>query len=135
MNQSAPADQQGHAEDAVYDPPPKLDAALSTVPLVDHTKTPAKIGYLTNYSFHIWYQIVIELLKRRGRQYGSEIVIRDAGLSVQNQISQARELSGEVDALILTPAATEGLEEILKAAAEAGIPVAVEANPVKGMAT
>ena len=37
--------------------------------------------------------------------------------------------------MILTPAATEGLEEILKMAQEAGKPVLVEANPVEGMAT
>ena len=41
----------------------------------------------------------------------------------------------EVDALILTPAATEGLEEILQMAEKAGKPVVVEANPVEGMAT
>jgi ABC-type sugar transport system substrate-binding protein len=132
MEQSATA---GHPEVTAYDPPPQLDAALAAVPLVEAEKTPKRIGYLTNYSFHIWYQIVIELLKRRGAQYGSEIVIRDANLSVQNQIDQARELVKEVDALILTPAATEGLEEILKIAADAGVPVAVEANPVEGMAT
>ena len=135
MNQSAPAEPQAHPETAVYNPPPKLDAALAAVPLVDAAKVPAKIGYLTNYSFHIWYQIVIELLKRRGMQYGAEIFIRDADLSVQNQIEQARQLTKKVDALILTPAATEGLEEILKMAAEAGVPVAVEANPVVGMST
>ena len=135
MNQSAPAEEQNHPEVTVYNPPPQLDAALAAVPLVGAEKVPAKIGYLTNYSFHIWYQIVIELLKRRGAQYGSEIVILDANLSVANQIEQARELVKEVDALILTPAATEGLEEILKIAAEADVPVVVEANPVEGMAT
>src|SRR6478672_4935662 len=114
MNQSAPAEEQNHPEVTAYNPPPQLDAALVAVPLVGAEKVPAKIGYLTNYSFHIWYQIVIELLKRRGKQYGSEIVIRDANLSVANQIEQARHLVKEVDALILTPAATEGLEEILK---------------------
>jgi len=135
MNQSAPAEEQNHPEVTAYNPPPQLDAALAAVPLVGAEKVPAKIGYLTNYSFHIWYQIVIELLKRRGAQYGSEIVILDANLSVANQIEQARELVKEVDALILTPAATEGLEEILKIAAEADVPVVVEANPVEGMAT
>jgi ribose transport system substrate-binding protein len=135
MNQSAPAEEQSHPEVTAYNPPPQLDAALAAVPLVGAEKVPAKIGYLTNYSFHIWYQIVIELLKRRGAQYGSEIVILDANLSVANQIEQARELVKEVDALILTPAATEGLEEILKIAAEADVPVVVEANPVEGMAT
>jgi len=126
---------ESHPEVTEYNPPPRLDEAIRAVPLVEAERVPKKIGYLTNYSFHIWYQIVIEILKRRGAQYGAEIVIRDADLSVENQISQARELLAETDALILTPAATEGLEEILKMAEEAGKPVAVEANPVEGMAT
>ena len=134
MEQTAATETQ-HPETAAYNPPPQLDAALAEIPLVEAAKKPAKIGYLTNYSFHIWYQIVIEILKRRGAQYGAEIVIKDANLSVENQISQAREMLPQVDALILTPAATEGLEEILKIAKEAGKPVAVEANPVNGMAT
>ncbi len=126
---------QNHPETTAYNPPPKLDEAIFAVPLVKAGKTPKKIGYLTNYSFHIWYQIIIEILKRRGAQYGAEIVVVDADLSVENQIRQAREMLKEVDALILTPAATEGLEEILKMALEAGKPVVVEANPIEGMAT
>ncbi len=124
-----------HPPAAEYKPPPRLDDAIRAVPLVGAERTPKKIGYLTNYSFHIWYQIVIEVLSRRAAQYGAEIVVRDAGLSVPNQIEQARELLASTDALILTPAATEGLEEILRLAAEAGKPVAIEANPVEGMAT
>lgn len=126
---------ENHPEVTAYNPPPRLDEAIKAVLLVEAAKTPKKIGYLTNYSFHIWYQIIIEILKRRGAQYGAEIVIKDANLSVENQINQAREMLGEVDALILTPAATEGLEEILKMAEKAGKPVVVEANPVEGMAT
>lgn len=132
MNESANTQ---HAPVTAYNAPPQLDAAIDAIPLVNADRIPQKIGYLTNYSFHIWYQIVIELLERRGARYGSEIVIRDADLSVANQIEQARELLGEVDALILTPAATEGLEEILKLAKNAGKPVLVEANPVEGMST
>lgn len=132
---SAATENQAHPETTHYNPPPGLDAALAAVPLVEAENKPKRIGYLTNYSFHIWYQIVIEILNRRGAQYGAEIVVRDAELSVENQIKQARELLREVDALILTPAATEGLEEILKMAEEAGKPVVVEANPVEGMKT
>ena len=126
---------ESHPEVTHYNAPPRLDEAIRAVPLVEAERVPQKIGYLTNYSFHIWYQIVIEILKRRGAQYGAEIVIKDAGLSVENQIAQAREMIEEVDALILTPAATEGLEEILKMAEAAGKVIAVEANPVEGMAT
>lgn len=133
MSQTAATE--NHPPAAEYNPPPRLDEAIHAIPLVEAKRAPKRIGYLTNYSFHIWYQIVIEILKRRGAQYGAEIVIQDANLSVENQISQARQMLQEVDALILTPAATEGLEEILKMAEEAGKPVAVEANPVEGMAT
>lgn len=132
---STVAEYQAHPETTLYNPPPALDAALAAVPLIEAAKKPQRIGYLTNYSFHIWYQIVIEILKRRGNQYGAEIVIKDADLSVEKQISQAREMLAEVDVLILTPAATEGLEVILKMAEEAGKQVVVEANPVQGMKT
>lgn len=133
MSQTAVTESQPPA--AEYNPPPRLDEAIKAVPLVEAEKMPKKIGYLTNYSFHIWYQIVIEILQRRAAQYGAEIIFQDAGLSVENQIRQAREMVEEVDALILTPAATEGLEEVLKIAADAGKTVVVEANPVEGMAT
>ena len=120
---------------ATYDAPPGLDAAMAKLPLVSAAKAPARVGYLTNYSFHIWYQIVIEVLKRRGSQYGCVLEVVDADLSAENQIAQAQELVKKVDALILTPAATSGLEEVLKIAADAGKPVVVEANPVAGMST
>ncbi len=133
MSQTAVTENQPEA--AQYNPPPALDAALAAVPLIEAGKKPKRIGYLTNYSFHIWYQIVIEILKRRGAQYGIEIVFKDANLSVENQINQAREILAEVDALILTPAATEGLEEILEMAKAAGKIVVIEANPIEGMQT
>lgn len=129
------AAEESHPPVAQYDPPPGLDAAIKAVPLVEASKKPAKVGYLTNYSFHIWYQIVIEVMKRRGAQYGIELDILDAGLSVENQIAQAREMVQRVDAIVLTPANTTGLEAVLKIAADAGVPVVVEANPVEGMAT
>lgn len=134
MSQTAATENQS-PEAAQYNPPPALDAAIAAVPLVTANKKPKKIGYLTNYSFHIWYQIVIEILRRRAAQYGAEIVFVDADLSVENQINQAREMLREVDALILTPAATEGLEEVLEMAKAAGKIVVVEANPVDGMQT
>ncbi len=119
------AAEEGHAPTTPYDPPPGLDAAIHAVPLVAASKKPARVGYLTNYSFHIWYQIIIEIMKRRGAQYGIEIDVVDAGLSVETQIAQAREMVSRVDAIVLTPANTEGLEEVLTICAEASGPVAV----------
>jgi len=120
---------------AVYNPPPGLDEAIGDVPLVAASKRPRKIGYLTNYSFHIWYQIVIEVMKRRAALYGIEIEVADANLSVDNQIGQAADLAKRNDVLILTPANTSGLEPVLSIGKEAGVPVVVEANPVDGMST
>lgn len=132
---STAAESSEHAPVTPYDPPPGLDAAMAAVPLADASKLPTRIGYLTNYSFHIWYQIVIEVMKRRAAQYGVEVEILDAELSVEKQIEQARELAGRVDVLVLTPANTAGLEEVLTIGKAAGVPVVVEANPVEGMAT
>ncbi|MEO8573527.1 MAG: sugar ABC transporter substrate-binding protein [Pyrinomonadaceae bacterium] len=134
MSNSTPA-AEGHPAAAHYDPPAGLDAALEAVPLVEASKKPTTIGYLTNYSFHIWYQIIIEVMNRRAKQYGIEIMIADAALSVERQIEQAREMAAKVDVIVLTPANTTGLEEVLSIAAEANTPVVIEANPVDGMAT
>jgi len=121
---------------AVYTAPPALDQALAALPLVEvDASAPKRIGYLVNYSFHIWYQILIDIITRRAAQYGASVVVRDAALSVEQQLDQARGLLNQVDALILTPAATEGLEPIIVMGAERRIPVVVEANPVEGMKT
>ena len=121
---------------AVYTAPPALNQALAALPLVEvDANAPKRIGYLVNYSFHIWYQILIDIITRRAAQYGASVVVRDAGLSVEQQLDQARGLLNQVDALILTPAATEGLEPIIVMGAERRIPVVVEANPVEGMKT
>ena len=134
MTNTAAQDQQ-HPHAAVYHPPPELNAALEEVALAGASRIPKRIGYLTNYSFHIWYQIVIEVMKRRGAQYGIEIELEDAELSVENQLRQARELAQYVDVLVLTPANTSGLEEVLQIGREYNVPVVVEANPVEGMST
>ena len=121
---------------AVYTPPPGLDAALDHLPLIEvGAGGPKRIGYLTNYSFHIWYQILIEIIRRRAAQYGATVTVLDAELSVERQIQQAQQLFGEVDTLILTPAATDGLESIVASGADRKVPVVVEANPVAGMKT
>jgi len=67
--------------------------------------------------------------------YGIEVEIADANLSVDNQISQAADLVKRSDVLVLTPAATSGLESVLSIGKDAGVPVVVEANPVDGMST
>src|SRR6185436_12217045 len=134
MSQSA-TEESGRPHVTEYNPPPALNDAMSKLQLVSAARAPKKVGYLTNYSFHIWYQIVIEVMKRRGSQYGTEVDVLDAGLSVENQIAQAREMVSRVDAIVLTPANTTGLEEVLTICSNANVPVIIEANPVAGMST
>jgi len=124
-----------HAPVTYYDPPPGLEAAIAAVPLVSASRLPKKVAYLTNYSFHIWYQILIEIMNRRSAQYGFDVDVVDAELSLDNQIAQAREALDKYDAIILTPAATSGLEEIVELGRQKGKPVLIEANPVGGMST
>jgi ribose transport system substrate-binding protein len=136
VNSAAASDGLSDHPQAVYTPPPGLDAALDHLPLVEvGAGAPKRIGYLTNYSFHIWYQILIEIIRRRAAQYGATVTVLDAELSVERQVQQAEQLFGEVDALILTPAATKGVGSIVGHGAQQKIPVVVEANPVKRMKT
>ncbi|MEW5978299.1 MAG: sugar ABC transporter substrate-binding protein [Acidobacteriota bacterium] len=121
---------------ARYLPPSGLEGALASLPLVSvRSKGPRRIGYLVNYKFHIWYQILMEVMDRRARQYGAGLVVADSCQSVEKQIEAAQALVRQVDALILTPAATEGPEVVLRLAEARKIPVVVEANPVAGMQT
>ena len=84
---------------AIYRAPKGLDASLASLPLIEiGSKAPKRIGYLVNYSFHIWYQILMEIITRRASQYGASVVIRDAHLNVESQVLQARELMDQVDA-------------------------------------
>ncbi len=120
----------------MYSENPYLKRALESLPIVEG-RYPEKIGYVVNYSFHIWYRIIIEVLHVRGAQYGiGEVLVRDARQDLQIELAAVDELIAEkVDILIVTPVAGEGTEQIVEKADRAGIPLVIEANPVKGMST
>src|SRR5690606_41271800 len=114
------AEENAHPPVTAYHPPAGLDAALAAVPLAEVSRKPERIGYLTNYSFHIWYQIGIEILKRRGAAYGIELEIVEAELSVERQREQAREMAGKGGARSLTPANADGLPAMRSRAPRSG---------------
>ena len=97
---------------------------------------PKKIGYVTNYATHEWYQNVIKGMKDRAGQLGIEFEVRDANLDVAKEVAAAEDfMSQGVDVLIITPVNEEGVVPLVRRAKEEGLPLVLEGNPVKGMTT
>lgn len=97
---------------------------------------PKKIGYVTNYATHEWYQNVIKGMQDRAKQLGIEFEVRDANLDVNKEVSAAEDfMSQGVDVLIITPVNEEGVVPLVRRAKEEGLPLVLEGNPVKGMTT
>ncbi|MDB5562031.1 MAG: periplasmic binding protein/LacI transcriptional regulator, partial [Hyphomicrobiales bacterium] len=97
---------------------------------------PKKIGYVTNYATHEWYQNVIKGMKDRAKQLGIEFEVRDANLDVNKEVSAAEDfMSQGIDVLIITPVNEEGVVPLVRRAKEQNIPLVLEGNPVKGMTT
>jgi ribose transport system substrate-binding protein len=113
-----------------------IDTALNDFPLVGGT-APRRIGYVVNFSFHIWYKVVQEYMSARAKQYGTgELLFRDAQQDLRTQLSAIDDLlAQQVDALIVTPVPGPGTEAVVQKARAAGIPLVIEANPVAGMST
>jgi ribose transport system substrate-binding protein len=116
--------------------PTSIKSAVTEIPLISG-KTLEKIGYVVNYSFHIWYKVVMNVMRERAAQYGiSEVLIRDAQMDIQTELKAMDELIDEkVDILIVTPVASPEIEKIVQKAKNAGIPLVLEANPVEEMTT
>ena len=98
--------------------------------------TPQKIGYVTNYATHEWYQNVIKGMQDRAAELGIELEVKDANLDVARQIAGAEDfMASGVDVLILTPVNEEGVVQLLRRAKAEDLPVVLEGNPVTGMTT
>ncbi len=113
-----------------------IEKRLADLPLVDATP-PRKVGYVVNYSFHIWYKVVMDLMKARAAQYGSaEVLICDAKQDLHTELNAMDELlAAGVDVLIVTPVADPQIDRIMEKTRAAGIPLVLEANPIPGMTT
>ena len=99
-------------------------------------ETPKKIGYVTNYATHEWYQNVIKGMHDRAAELGIELEVKDANLDVARQIAGAEDfMASGVDVLILTPVNEEGVVQLLRRAKAEDLPVVLEGNPVTGMTT
>lgn len=112
-------------------------AALAVLSSAAWAQTmPKKIGYVTNYATHEWYQNVIKGMQDRAAQLGIELEVRDANLDVAKEVAAAEDFMSEgVDVLIVTPVNEEGVVPLVRRAKEDGIPMVLEGNPVRGMTT
>lgn len=113
-----------------------VETALLDFPLVEGS-APRRIGYVVNFSFHIWYKVVQEYMSARAKQYGiADLLFRDAQQDLTTQLGAVDDLLAErVDALIVTPVPGPGTEAVVKKARAADVPLVIEANPVAGMST
>ena len=90
-------------------------AALATVtlslgPCLAAEAMPKKIGYVTNYATHEWYQNVIKGMKAHGKDLGIEVEVQDANLDIAKQVAAAEDFIAKgVDVLIITPVNEEGV--------------------------
>ncbi|TIT30017.1 MAG: sugar ABC transporter substrate-binding protein, partial [Mesorhizobium sp.] len=97
---------------------------------------PKRIGYVTNYATHEWYQNVIKGMQSRAKELGIELEVQDANLDIAKQVSAAEDFMAKgVDVLIVTPVNEEGVVPLLRQAKSNDVPVVLEGNPVKGMTT
>jgi len=111
-------------------------AAILMGASVQAQNMPKKIGYVTNYATHEWYQNVIKGMQDRAKELGIELEVQDANLDIAKQVSAAEDFMAKgVDVLIITPVNEEGAVPLLRQAKAANIPVVLEGNPVKGMTT
>ncbi|MES0098658.1 sugar ABC transporter substrate-binding protein [Mesorhizobium sp. M0019] len=97
---------------------------------------PKRIGYVTNYATHEWYQNVIKGMQSRAKELGIKLEVQDANLDVAKEVSAAEDFMAKgVDVLIITPVNEEGVVPLLRQAKSNNVPVVLEGNPVKGMTT
>ncbi len=97
-------------------------------------KIPKKVGWVGNYMMHEWYQTLQKGMKARAEQLGIQLEVNDANLDMARQVSMAEDLIAKgVDVLIISPVQQEGAEAIVKKAKAEGVPIVIEASPVKGM--
>lgn len=95
---------------------------------------PKKIGYVTNYATHEWYQNVIKGMQDRCDELGIEFEVLDANLDMAKEVAMVEDLiARNVDALIVTPVDAAGTVALVKKAKLEGVPMVLEGNRVDGM--
>ena len=111
-------------------------ATLALTAFAQAQDMPKRIGYVTNYATHEWYQNVIKGMEARAKELGIAFEVQDANLDIAKQVAAAEDFMAKgVDVLIITPVNEEGVVPLLRQAKSNDMAVVLEGNPVKGMTT
>ena len=103
--------------------------ALALGPIFAAEAMPKKIGYVTNYATHEWYQNVIKGMKAHGKELGIDVEVQDSNLDIAKQVAATEDFIAKgVDVLIITPVNEEGVVPLLRKAKAANIPVVLEGH-------
>jgi ribose transport system substrate-binding protein len=94
------------------------------------------IGYVVNFGSHEWYQNIIKGAEDTAKEKGIKFEWADANTDLAKQITEAENLLTKgIDALVLSPVDPKGLSTIMDMAADKGVPVITESNPIPGAKT
>ncbi|MCO5220941.1 MAG: sugar ABC transporter substrate-binding protein [Thermomicrobiales bacterium] len=97
---------------------------------------PAKVGHVTNYLVHEWYQNLTKGEQARADEWGIEFTINDANLDLTKSLAAVDDfLSQGIDVLNFTPVNEEASGPKITEAAATGIPIICESSPTDGCTT
>lgn len=111
--------------------------ATEAVAVVEEKPGPFTIGVSNGYIGNGWRTQMLDSIEKLGEFYKGqglidEIIIQNAGVDVNNQIAQIRNMiNAEVDLLMIDPNSETALNPVLEEAKAAGIPVIAFDQPVK----
>jgi len=73
---------------------------------------------------HVFFNLLEEAMQKRADEFGYKLIVMDSNFDLNKQLGQIDDfIVQEVDAVIISPAATGGLEPSIKKLAQAKIPV------------
>ena len=94
---------------------------------------PIRLGYAQVGTESAWRISNTNSIIKSAKQFGIELIYRDADQSQERQIEHLREfIRLGVDAILLSPIVESGYEEVLRDISEAGIPVLLSDRKIDG---
>jgi ABC-type sugar transport system substrate-binding protein len=97
---------------------------------------PAKVGHVTNYLVHEWYQNLTKGEQARADEWGIDFSINDANLDLTKSLAAVDDyLAQDIDVLNFTPVNEEASGPKILEAAATGIPIICESSPTEGCTT
>ena len=104
-----------------------------TKPLIAQREGKIRVGYAQIQEDSRWRIASTESIKKAAKDFGIDLKILYNELSVDVQREQVREfIEQDMDVIVISPVVTDGWEEVLTEAKEAGIPVLLVDRAVSG---